>query len=187
MSTEPFIGEVKVFAFNFAPKMYMLCQGQILAISNNSALFALLGTTYGGNGQTTFALPDLRGRFPISQGNGAGLPSHTIGEMSGNTSTTLLSSNMPSHNHTLTAARVKIATNSTFSDANTGSEAFPGTNTQNQFYATTQGAGEFMAPGSGVISGTTDISGSNTPINIQNPFLVMNYSIAIYGIFPSRN
>lgn len=187
MSTEPFIGEVKIFAFDFAPKMYALCYGQIISISSNTALFSLLGTTYGGNGQTTFALPDLRGRFPISQGNGAGLPSHTIGEVSGNTSVTLLSSNLPAHNHTLNSARVKIASNSTLSDGNTGSEAFPGTNNQNQFYSTTQGAGEFMAANSGVLSGTTDIAGANAAISIANPSLVMNYSIAQYGIFPSRN
>jgi microcystin-dependent protein len=83
MSTEPYIGEVKVFAFNFAPKMYVPHYGQIMPIASNPAFFTLLGTSYGGNGQTTFALPDLRGRFPISQGNGHGLPSHTIGEMSG--------------------------------------------------------------------------------------------------------
>lgn len=95
MSTEPYIGEVKLFAFDFAPKMYQKCNGQILAIATNSALFALLGTTYGGDGSTTFALPNLQSRFPIGQGNGAGLPSHTIGEISGNTTTTLLTSNLP--------------------------------------------------------------------------------------------
>lgn len=187
MSTEPFIGEVKLFAFNFAPKMYVLCQGQILAIATNTALFALLGTTYGGNGQTTFGLPDLRGRFPISQGNGSGLPSHTIGEMSGTTTTTLLSSNLPAHIHTMNAARVRIATNRTFSDSNTGFDSFPGTNNSNQFYSTTQGAGEILSTGAGTLTGTTDVSGTNSPINIMNPYLVMNYSIATYGIFPSRN
>lgn len=81
MSTEPFIGEIKIFGFDFAPKSYANCNGQLMPISQNAALFSLLGTTYGGNGQTTFGLPDLRGRMPIGQGSGTGLPSHSMGEI----------------------------------------------------------------------------------------------------------
>lgn len=101
MSTEPFIGEIKIFGFNFAPPNYQLCNGQIVSISQNTALFSLLGTTYGGNGQTTFALPDLRGRMPIGQGQGPGLPDYMMGEVSGTTNTTLTTANLPAHTHTL--------------------------------------------------------------------------------------
>lgn len=187
MSTEPFIGEVKLFGFNFPPKGYQLCAGQIMAISSNTALFSLLGTTYGGNGQTTFGLPDLQGRMPIGQGNGAGLPAHTIGEKAGNTSVTLLTSNMPSHVHTLNSARVKIAANDSQSGSNTASDSFPGTNNGTAVWAESATPNVFMAPGTATVSGTTDIAGSNFPISIANPYIVMNYSIAIYGIFPSRN
>lgn len=187
MSTEPFIGEVKLFGFYFAPKGYQLCSGQILAISTNTALFSLLGTTYGGNGQTTFALPDLQGRMPIGQGNGPGLPAHTIGERAGNVSATLLTSNMPAHVHTLNSMRVKIASNETSGSSNTSANAFPGNNDTTGVYAETASPNTFMAPGVATVSGTTDITGSNYPFSIVNPYLVMNYSIAIYGIFPSRN
>lgn len=185
MSTEPFIGEVKILAFQFAPKSYMLCSGQILSIAQNSALFALLGTTYGGNGQTTFALPDLRGRMPIGQGTGPGLPSHSMGEVAGTTSVTLLSSNLPAHVHTLNNMNVKLRVNGSSADSNTPADFYLGTNNNEQLYSETPGNNEFAAPA--VVSGTTDIAGSNAPIGIMNPYLVINYSIAIYGIFPSRN
>ncbi|MCU0434822.1 MAG: tail fiber protein [Bacteroidia bacterium] len=187
MSLEPYIGEIKLFSFGFAPKNYNLCAGQILSIANNSALFALLGTTYGGNGQTTFALPDLRGRFPISQGTGAGLPSHTIGERSGMSSVTLLSSNLPAHQHGLTSMKVNITANNTVNESPTPESMVPGTNNSSLYFATTATAGVTMAPGVVQISGTTGIAGNNMPISIANPYLVMNYSIALYGIFPSRN
>lgn len=187
MSTEPYIGEVKLFAFNFAPKMYAQCNGQILSISSNTALFALLGTTYGGNGQTTFALPNLQGRFPIGQGSGSGLPSHTIGEMSGYVSTTLLSANLPSHIHTLNSMQAKIKVNGSNGGENAPDGSFPGMNTSSAAYASASVAGQFMAGAAIAVGGTTDISGSNSPLNIQNPYLTMNYCIAQYGIFPSRN
>ncbi len=99
---DPFIGEVQLFGFNFPPRGYATCDGQLQAISTNTALFSLLGTTYGGNGQTTFALPDLRGRVPIHMGQGPGLSSYTIGEVGGSESTTLTINNLPAHTHTVT-------------------------------------------------------------------------------------
>lgn len=184
MSTEPFIGEVKLFGFNFAPKGYATCQGQILSIAQNTALFSLLGTTYGGNGQTTFALPDLQGRTAIGQGTGAGLPSYSMGQLSGTTSTTLLSVNMPQHVHTLNAARVQVKVAST-----PASEQDPNgmylAQTTTAIYTDTPSANAFM--GGTVVSGTTDISGGSQPFSILNPYLCMNYSIALQGIFPSRN
>lgn len=185
MSTEPFIGEIKLLGFNFAPKSYQTCQGQILSIAQNTALFSLLGTTYGGNGQTTFALPDLQGRMPIGQGNGSGLSSHTIGERSGSESVTLLTANMPAHIHTLNAVSVKMPVNNTISDIGEPAGAFPGKNDSNQVYAENASPNTFMAPAT--VGGTTDITGSGYPFSIMNPYLVINYSIALYGIYPSRN
>src|SRR5687767_4324920 len=101
---DEFIGIVKIFAGNFAPRGWMFCQGQLLSIAQNTALFSILGTTYGGNGQTTFALPDLRGRVPVGVGQGPGLPSMSLGEMSGATSATMTIQNMPAHTHALYCA-----------------------------------------------------------------------------------
>lgn len=184
MSTEPFIGEVKLLAFQFAPKSYMQCNGQILAIASNTALFSLLGTTYGGNGSTTFGLPDLRGRMPIGQGTGSGLPSHSMGEVSGSTSVSLQTSNMPAHVHPAIGITVNIPVSTGGADidspagaflCNTGAETFSSISTSGQYYS------------SPAVGGNTGIMGSNIPFSVMNPYLVMNYSIAIYGIFPSRN
>src|SRR5437867_1864890 len=100
MALEPFYGEIRMFAGNFAPRNWAFCQGQILPIAQNTALFSLLGTTYGGNGSTTFALPDLRGRVPIHQGQGTGLSSYTMGQNGGTESETLTVNQMPAHKHT---------------------------------------------------------------------------------------
>src|SRR5579872_6318106 len=99
MASQPYLGAIFLFAGNFAPRGYLLCQGQILSISQNAALFSILGTTYGGNGTTTFALPDLRGRAPIGEGNGPGLNPVSLGQASGSNSVSILSNNMPIHNH----------------------------------------------------------------------------------------
>src|SRR6476660_7370238 len=101
--SEPFLAEVILFAGNFAPRGYAFCQGQILSIAQNTALFSLLGTTFGGNGQTTFALPDLRGRVPMGQGQGPGLTDRVLGELSGQETVTLISNEIPAHNHALNA------------------------------------------------------------------------------------
>jgi len=184
MSTEPFIGEVKLFGFNFAPKGYATCQGQILSIAQNTALFSLLGTTYGGNGQTTFALPDLQGRMAISQGTGPGLPSHSMGEVSGTPNVSLLTSNMPAHVHTLNNVRVQLQASTDTADENSAQNLFPA-NAGTPVYAAAATANVFT--GGTVVSGTTDITGSGLPFSVMNPYLVLNYSIALQGIFPSRN
>src|SRR3954468_23923346 len=101
--SQPYLGEIRMFGGNFAPRGNALCAGQIMPIQQNTALFSLLGTFYGGNGQTTFALPDLRGRLPINQGNGPGLTPRVIGELSGTENVTLLQTEMPQHNHFLSA------------------------------------------------------------------------------------
>ncbi len=184
MSTEPFIGEVKLFGFNFAPKGYATCQGQILSIAQNTALFSLLGTTYGGNGQTTFALPDLQGRMAIGQGTGPGLPSHSMGEVSGTPNVTLLTSNMPAHVHTANALRVNVKASTANAGEQTPEGTFPAV-TSSSNYADSATANVFT--GGTIVSGTTDITGSGFPFSVMNPYLCMNYSIALQGIFPSRN
>lgn len=185
MSTEPFIGEIKLLAFNFAPRGYQTCGGQILSIAQNTALFSLLGTTYGGNGVQTFALPNLQGRMPIGQGQGAGLPSYVMGEMSGVTNVSILTSNLPAHVHTLNAASVQLKASTANADEASPQGNFPATAGTAMY--TGDGATPGTFTGGTVISGTTDITGSSMPIGIMNPYLVLNYSIAIQGIFPSRN
>ncbi len=172
-----------MFAFDFAPKNHLQCAGQILSIATNTALFSLLGTFYGGNGTQTFGIPDLRGRTPISQGNGVGLTPRTIGQMSGTESVTPLASNLPSHIHTLTNTKVLIAVNSANGDTGSPSGAFLAASTANIY---SEGPTPGVTLGGASISGTTDVSGGNQPLSIMNPYLVINYSIAIYGIFPSR-
>lgn len=185
MSTEPYIGEIKILAFNFAPRGYMTCQGQMLSIAQNTALFSLLGTTYGGNGQTTFALPDLQGRMPIGQGQGPGLPYHTMGEVSGTPNVTLLTTNLPAHIHTLTNVSVKLKASTANADETSPEGNFPATAGTAMYTGEGPTAGTFT--GGTVISGTTDVTGSNMAFSIMNPYLVINYSIATQGIFPSRN
>lgn len=184
MSTEPFIGEVKLLGFNFAPMGYMTCQGQIISIAQNTALFSLLGTMYGGNGQTTFALPDLQGRVPIGQGQGPGLPAYDMGEAAGTTTATLNSTQLPQHVHSMTNMHVQQKASSA-----TAQEQDPAGNfealTQTSSYAGTPGVNVYT--GNPLVSGSTDISGNSAPFSIMNPFLCMNFSIATEGIFPSRN
>jgi microcystin-dependent protein len=186
MSTEPFIGEIKIFGFNFPPRGYQTCQGQLLSIAQNTALFSLLGTYYGGNGQTTFGLPDLQGRAPIGQGQGPGLPSYLIGDKAGATNVTLLIPNIPAHVHTLGAAAVvKIKASSANADEPSPDGNYPATTSTASYSGS--GATNNVFTGGTAVSGTTDSTGSNSPVGIMNPYLVINYSIATEGIFPSRN
>lgn len=184
MSTEPFLGEIKILGFNFAPRGYMTCQGQVLSIAQNTALFSLLGTTYGGDGQTTFSLPDLQGRVAKSQGQGPGLPSYVMGEVGGSTSVSILTSNMPAHTHPATGITANLPVASGLGNTNSpvGNymaqapiDMYSTAATPNKNYSTL------------AASGATGISGSSIPLNIENPHLVVNYSIATEGIFPSRN
>ncbi|MFY8188721.1 MAG: phage tail protein [Flavobacterium sp.] len=184
MSTEPFLGEIKIFAFDFSPKGHVPCDGRIMSISQNTALFALLGTTYGGDAVTTFGIPDLRGRVPLNQGQSPGLKFFSIGERSGSASVTLLSNNLPAHMHTLNNTRVTLnANNSTADEQSPSGNHFA-------FAAEAIYTGNGVTAGSNIqglqLSGTTDPTGSNAPLNIQNPYLVVNYSIATVGIFPPR-
>jgi microcystin-dependent protein len=164
--SEPFLSEIKIVSFNFPPKGWALCNGQLLPINQNQALFALLGTTYGGNGQTNFALPNLRGRLPIHVGNG-----HTQGEAAGSTSVTVNIQQLPTHLHPVMAsptnADVPVGTNNFFGAAlNTYT---PAANLLT------------IAPQT-----VTSVGGSQ-PHNNMMPYLVLNFIIALQGIFPSRN
>ncbi|AWM12799.1 phage tail protein [Flavobacterium sediminis] len=185
MSTEPFIGEIKLFGFNFAPLGYSLCAGQIISISQYTALFSLIGTTYGGNGQTTFALPDLQGRMPIGQGQGPGLPLYTMGQKAGSTTKTLTTSNLPPHIHSLLNAHVNLQASTDNADELSPAGNFPATATDAIYSG--NGATPNTYTGGAVLSGTTDVTGSGIPVDIMNPYLTINFSIAMQGIFPSRN
>jgi microcystin-dependent protein len=171
--SEPFIGEIKMVGFNFAPRGYAQCNGQILPIAQNTALFSLLGTTYGGNGQTTFALPDLRSRIPIHTGQGPGLSNYSLGQASGTETVTLTANQLPPHNHTVNASTTATSKNPT-----------------NNVPAVT-GAGSSYAdapsPSTTMNAGMVTGGGSGQPHDNVQPYLCINFVIALEGIFPSRN
>jgi microcystin-dependent protein len=183
MFTEPYIATITAFGGNFAPAGWMFCQGQLLPIADYDVLFSLVGTTYGGDGQVTFALPDLRGRRPIHIGQSPGLPNYYIGEVSGLEQTTLLSMNLPVHNHTLP---VLTGTPQGSTDT-TGGVDMPRNTVVPAAGAVLYGtpAGSPMGPYSG--NAITPIAGGNAPVPTIVPYLAMNYIIAIEGIYPSRS
>ena len=171
--SEPFLSEIKIVSFNFPPKGWALCNGQFLPINQNQALFALLGTTYGGNGQTTFALPNLRGRVPIHMGNG-----HTLGEAAGSTAVTINQQTMAQHQHFLQASTQQ---------ANQATLVTPPANTPN-ILAAVQG-NQYAPPANltPLVPDTTSNVGGSQPHTNMMPYLVLNFIIALQGIFPSRN
>jgi microcystin-dependent protein len=164
--SEPFLSEVKIVSFSFAPKGWALCNGQLLPINQNQALFSLLGTTYGGDGRVNFALPNLQGRIPIHFGNG-----HTLGEVGGRENHTLTAQEMPAHTHIISA-----------------SNATPNQGTQaGNMWAGNSGAYSSAPPdGSMNPASISSSGGSQSHTNIQ-PYLVLNFIIALVGIFPSQN
>ena len=177
---EPFLGQVIIFAGTYAPQGWAMCNGQLLSIAQNTALYALLGTTYGGDGRTTFAVPDLRGRLPVGTGTGAGLPPVNIGQSGGSTQVTLTTNNLPAHTHTLQA-------NSGF-----GTQGSPTAGAIAQINVGTSrepvAAPAFSpsAPNTNMASGSIGPTGGSQPVNTQPPYLGMNYIIALQGIFPPR-
>jgi microcystin-dependent protein len=177
---EAYIGSIILFAGNFAPRGWALCQGQILPIAQNTALFSLLGTTYGGNGQTTFALPDLRGRVPVGYGQGPGLQDWVLGESQGVENVSLVVSQMPAHNHVVQVsggqADTATAGNNYLASANGAFGTDPVTvNTYNGTPSATL-----------AVNSLTVAGGSQPHQNIQ-PSLCLNYIICLQGIFPTRN
>jgi len=167
---EPFLGEIRVFGFNFAPQGWAQCNGQILPIAQNTALFSLLGTMYGGNGVNTFALPNLQGRAPVHMGTSGGVPNISIGQSGGAASITLSVNQMPAHGHAVACCSVA------------GKEASPAGNylaKKTKDFAT---AGDNNTMAAGMIQH----AGGNQAVPTQSPFLGLNFCIALVGIYPSR-
>jgi len=183
--SDQYLGEIRTFGFNFAPVGWALCQGQTLSISANTALFSLLGTFYGGNGTTTFQLPDLQGRVPINQGTGAGLPAYTIGEKAGSATVTLLTNNLPQHTHPVTPAVNTSAGNLATPVSNYLAVA-PSTSSGGTHPVITSSYASTPTPNSFAGVYQTGITGGNLPIQIEPPFLCLNFCIALQGIYPTR-
>ena len=174
------IGEIRMFAGNFAPRTWAFCQNQTLAIAQNTALFSILGTTYGGNGQTTFNLPDFRGRVAVGTGQGPGLPNVQLGEISGTNSSTLTTNNMPAHTHPISGSVTpKAASDGALGNDASNKYVGPGT-----FYATGDTSNMAVIPSTGLVIGST---GGSQPFSLMQPYLGMNYIICMFGIFPSRD
>ncbi len=177
--TEPILGMIQYYAFDWAPKYYALANGALLSIAQNTALFSLLGTTYGGNGQTTFALPNLCGRAVVGQGN-----NYSMGEVFGTTTVTMLTSNMPMHTHGV--GNVQIPAYVDPRDGSTATDpsgAYAGNVTSGALYSATAVANSYL----GAPSVTVGVAGGSMPFNIQNPYIALTATIATAGIYPSRN
>lgn len=174
--SDPFVAEIRIFPFNFAPSGWAFCNGQLMPISQNTALFSLLGTFYGGDGKATFALPDLQGRAAMHPGQGPGLSLHDIGEQGGSDQVTLLQSELPSHVHSLQAA---------------GNNATQGTLTPNAALGTTTGGALYQTQtGSNLVPMSANALtpvGGGLPHNNMQPYLTLNFCIALQGVFPARN
>jgi microcystin-dependent protein len=170
---DPFVAEIRIFPFNFAPKGWAFCDGQLLPLSQNTALFSLCGTIYGGDGKSNFALPDMQGNAPMHPGQGPGLSIHDLGETGGSETVTVLTSEMPSHSHTATAS------------AADGTSRLPA----GQLLATGIGIGQYAAPGAltQLAPNALTPSGGNQPHNNMMPYLTLNFCIALQGVFPPRS
>jgi microcystin-dependent protein len=171
---DPFVAEVRIFPFNFAPKGWAFCDGQLLPISQNTALFSLLGTTYGGNGTSNFALPNVQGNAPMHPGQGPGLSLHDLGETGGSDTVTLLESEIPSHSHSLNAA------------PNVALVKLPGANVS--MARSKNGNAYSDQPGNLVAmnGNTVAPAGGDQPHNNLQPYLTLNFCIALQGVFPPR-
>jgi microcystin-dependent protein len=169
---DPFVAEVRIFPFSFPPKGWAFCDGQLLPLSQNTALFSLLGTTYGGDGKSNFALPDMQGNVPMHPGQGPGLSLHDLGEVSGSQTVTLLESEIPAHAHTL-------STSLRPADSLNPAGLSPGTG--NNMYAPASGATLTVAAPQALMP-----NGSSSPHNNMQPYLTLNFCIALQGVFPPR-
>ena len=172
---DPFVAEIRIFPFNFAPKGWAWCDGQLLPLSQNTALFSLLGTTYGGDGKSTFALPDMQGSAPMHPDQGPGLSQHALGETGGSAAVTLLESEIPHHSHTLRGS-VEDATQGTLSAGVSLS-----TSTGGSLYQRATGANLVnMSPHA------LSVTGGSLPHNNMQPYLTFYFCIALQGVFPQR-
>lgn len=172
---DPFVAEIRIFPFNFAPKGWAFCDGQILSISQNTALFSLLGTTYGGDGRSNFALPDLQGSAPMHPGQGPGLSLHDLGETGGSETVTLLESEIPAHNHFVRAYTGDAADSRSPNLAQTLGAPSPG-----NLYDSTATQLSPMAPQA------FSPAGGDQPHNNMMPYLTLNFNIALQGVYPPR-
>jgi microcystin-dependent protein len=182
MASQAYIGSIFMFAGNFNPRGYMLCQGQLLPISQYAALFSILGTTYGGNGTTNFALPNLSSRVPVGAGNGPGLSPVVLGEQGGSQNVTLTINQMPAHTHACTVTLNAAADGRPSSDSPADAVLDSGSGTN--FFAAASDGTKMNA---GAATAVVAPAGANQPVSIQNPYLGITYIIAIQGIFPSRS
>ncbi|MEQ1605015.1 MAG: tail fiber protein [Pyrinomonadaceae bacterium] len=171
---DPFVAEIRIFPFNFAPRGWAFCDGQLLPLSQNTALFSLLGTTYGGNGKSNFALPDLQGRAPMHPGQGPGLSLHDLGETGGSETVTLLESEIPAHTHTMRDHDVDLA------ELNAPS---PNRSLAQSANATAYTAAANLAQ---MAAQTLTPAGGDQPHNNMQPYLTLNFCIALQGVFPPR-
>jgi microcystin-dependent protein len=170
---DPFVAEIRIFPFNFAPKGWAFCDGQILPLSQNTALFSLLGTTYGGDGKSNFALPNMQGNAPMHPGQGPGLSLHDLGETGGSETVSLLESEIPSHSHQLRADILDIA------DTNVVSA--------NASFALSSGGTLYQAASNAQLSGQAlTPAGGDQPHNNMQPYLTLNFCIALQGVYPPR-
>jgi microcystin-dependent protein len=178
------MAQIMMFGGNFAPRGWAFCEGQILSIAQYQALFSLLGTQYGGDGRTTFALPDLRGRTPISPGQGPGLSNIVIGQKGGAEQVSLTVLNLPSHNHDGTGLTLSLGCNEDDGNSDEPTGKNIGIAQSGTPYNSEPNTASF---GSGTVSGSTAPAGGNQPFNVRNPFMGINYIIALEGIYPSRS
>ncbi len=176
---EGYIGQIIWFAGNFAPKYWAFCNGQTISIQSNAALFSILGTTYGGNGTSTFQLPDLRGRIAVGTGNGAGLTPVTLGEVAGTEGATLTTQQMPAHNHLLHA---KVAVSSGAGNTDEANGNVLAQTTANNFAPGNQANSNLSG-----VTITMSPTGNGVPMPLVTPFVGINAIICMYGIYPSRN
>ena len=171
---DPFVAEIRIFPFNFAPKGWAFCDGQLLPLSQNTALFSLLGTTYGGNGKSNFALPNMQGNAPMHPGQGPGLSLHDLGETGGSQTVSLLESEIPAHSHTMNAS------------TQDGGDSHP----QNNLLAQGIAIGQYIASNTGPFvnlnPNALPPAGGDQPHNNMQPFLTLNFCIALQGVFPPR-
>lgn len=178
--SDQFVAEIRIFGFNFPPTGWAFCNGQLMPISQNTALFALLGTTYGGDGKSTFALPDLQGNAPMQPGQGQGLSLRYLGEMSGVGSVTLLSSEMPAHSHPM-MARGAPGTTTDPQDAVPGNMSW----VAGSSFGAVRGYSD-QVPANSQMSATLSPAGGDQPHNNMQPYLALSFCIALQGIFPQR-